>query len=211
MHRGLSPTTSWCRRISNGCTSSSLRQRASQKSLTICESWSRRSGRSWCTSCRQGCRSPVDLLLLAADESRADDCSPNCCRPKADEYGRGKEANRKQQFATPWYVSAIPVGGLPYASGHGAHFIRRLLLLLCRCSGGEGRNFPIEDAWRKDLIGVLPDDGVAFAGDVLDRRAIEDLDVAAAVADQARALQQAGRDGHRGAAHAEHLPEKLLR
>ena len=37
MHRGLSPTTSWCRRISNGCTSSSLRQRASQKSPTICE------------------------------------------------------------------------------------------------------------------------------------------------------------------------------
>jgi hypothetical protein len=25
-----------------------LRQRASQKSPTICESWSRRSGRSWC-------------------------------------------------------------------------------------------------------------------------------------------------------------------
>ena len=36
------------------------------KSPTICESWSRRSGR------------------LAADESRADDCSPSCCRPKAD-------------------------------------------------------------------------------------------------------------------------------
>ena len=123
---------------------------------------------------------------------------------------------RSYEFATPWYVSAILVGGLPYASGRGAHFIRRLLwfvthLLLCRCSGGEERNFPIEDAWRKDLIGVLPDDGVAFAGDVLDRRAIEDLDMAAAVADQARALQQAGRDGHRGAAHAEHLPEKLLR
>src|SRR5215831_13466261 len=97
MHRELSPTTSWCRRISNGCTSSSLRQRASQKSRTICESWSRRSGRSWCTSCRQGCHSPVDLLRLAADEGRADDCSPNCCRPKADQYGRGKEANRKQQ------------------------------------------------------------------------------------------------------------------
>src|SRR5215510_8285434 len=89
MHRELSPTTSWCRRISNCCTSSSLRQRASQKSPTIC--------RSWCTSCRQECRSPVDLLLLAADEGRADDCSPNCCRPKADQYGRGKEAKRKQQ------------------------------------------------------------------------------------------------------------------
>ena len=29
-------------------------------------------------------RCPVDLLLLTADEGRADDCSPNCCRPKAD-------------------------------------------------------------------------------------------------------------------------------
>ena len=42
-------------------------------------------------------RCPVDLLLLTADEGRADDCSPNCCRPKADQYGRGKQANRKQQ------------------------------------------------------------------------------------------------------------------
>src|SRR5262249_50633818 len=60
---------------------------------------------------------------------------------------------RSCEFATPWYVSALLVGGLPYASGRGAHFIRRLLwfvthLLLCRCSGGEERNFPIEDAWR---------------------------------------------------------------
>jgi len=31
--------------------------------------------------------------------------------------------------------------------------------------------------------------------------------VAASVADKARGLQQAGRDGHGGAAHAEHLPE----
>src|SRR5262249_49647368 len=76
--------TSWCRRISNGWTSSSLRQRASQKSPTICESWSRRNGRSWCISCHRGCRSPVDLLLLDADKGRPDDCSPNCRRPKAD-------------------------------------------------------------------------------------------------------------------------------
>src|SRR5262244_816667 len=97
MHRELSPTTSWCRRISNGCTSSSLRQRASQKSPTICESWSRRNGRSWCTSCRRGCRSPVDLLLLAADKDCSEDCPPDCCRPKADQYRPGKEAKRKQQ------------------------------------------------------------------------------------------------------------------
>src|SRR6516162_7065688 len=97
MHRELSPTTSWCRRISNGCTSSSSRQRASQKSPTICECWSSRNGRSWCTSCRRGCRSPVDLLLLDADKGRPDNCSPNCRRPKADSYNRGKEANRKQQ------------------------------------------------------------------------------------------------------------------
>src|SRR5215472_1355268 len=95
------------------------------------------------------------------------------------------ESNNLQHLGTfrPYRLEACLT-----PSGHGAHFIRRLLLLLCRCSGGEGRNFPIEDAWRKDLIGVLPDDGVAFAGDVPDRRAIEDLDVAAAVADQARAL-----------------------
>jgi len=57
---------------------------ASQKSPTICESWSRRNGRSWCISCRRGCRSPVDLLLLDADKGRPDNCSPNCRRPKAD-------------------------------------------------------------------------------------------------------------------------------
>src|SRR5262249_52644295 len=34
---------------------------------------------------------------------------------------------RSCEFATPWYVSVILVGGLPYASGRGAHFIRRLL------------------------------------------------------------------------------------
>src|SRR5262245_40819301 len=64
---------------------------------------------------------------------------------------------------------------------------------------------------RKYLVGVVLDDGVAFAGNVFERRAVEDLDVTAAVADQAGALQEASRDGHRGAPHAEHLSEKLLR
>src|SRR5262245_42558081 len=122
---------------------------------------------------------------------------------------------RSYEFATPWYVSAILVGGLPYASGRGAHSIRRLLwfvthLRVCRCSGGEERNFPIEDAWRKDLVGVLPDDGVAFARNIFERRAIEDVDQTATVTDEARALQQASRDRHGRAAHAEHLPEKFL-
>src|SRR5215831_17765106 len=64
---------------------------------------------------------------------------------------------------------------------------------------------------RKYLIEVVPHHGVAFAGNVLERRAIEDVDETAAVADEAGALQEAGRDRHRRAAHAEHLPEKFLR
>jgi hypothetical protein len=55
------------------------------------------------------------------------------------------------------------------------------------------------------------DDGVAFAGDVFERRAVDDVDEPPAVADQAGAVQEASRDGHRGAPHAEHLSEKLLR
>jgi hypothetical protein len=54
-------------------------ERLHKKSPTICESWSRRNGRSWCISCRRRCRSPVDLLLLGADKDCADNCSPNCC------------------------------------------------------------------------------------------------------------------------------------
>src|SRR6266436_5331536 len=62
MHRGLSPTTSCCRKISNGCTSSCLRRKTSPKSPTISENWSRRNGRSWCISCRRRRRSPVYLF-----------------------------------------------------------------------------------------------------------------------------------------------------
>src|SRR6266516_1441975 len=94
---GLSPTISWCRRISNCCTSSCLRRRASQKSPTICESWSRRNGRSCCISCRRKCRSRVDLICLGADKDRADNCSPDCCCRNADQYNRGKKGNREQQ------------------------------------------------------------------------------------------------------------------
>src|SRR5215813_3725879 len=62
---------------------------------------------------------------------------------------------------------------------------------------------------RKQLIEVVPHNGVAIARNVFERRAIDDVDETAAVADEARALQQASRDGHGGAAHAEHLPEKF--
>src|SRR6266403_1408033 len=50
------------------------------------------------------------------------------------------------------------------------------------------------------LIRVLPHDAVALARNVFERRAIEDLDVTAAVANKAGTLQEAGRDGHGGAA-----------
>src|SRR5215472_6352676 len=58
----------------------------------------------------------------------------------------------------------------------------------------------------KHLIGVVSDDRVAFTRDVFERRAIDDVDEAAAVPDQAGALQEAGGDGHGGAPHAEHRP-----
>src|SRR5262249_18587193 len=51
---------------------------------------------------------------------------------------------------------------------------------------------------RKHSIEVVADGGVAFTGDLFERRAIEDVDETAAVADEARALQQARRDRHRG-------------
>jgi hypothetical protein len=57
----------------------------------------------------------------------------------------------------------------------------------------------------------VPHHGVAFARNLFERRAIDDVDETATVANEAGALQQAGRDRHRGAAHAEHLREKLLR
>src|SRR5262249_24881634 len=63
----------------------------------------------------------------------------------------------------------------------------------------------------KNLIGVLPDHGVAFTRNVLELRAVEDLDVTAPIADQAGALQELRRDSHRGTPHAQHLSEKLLR
>src|SRR5262245_15097382 len=64
---------------------------------------------------------------------------------------------------------------------------------------------------RKYPVGVVLDDGVAFAGDIFERRAIDDVDEAAPVTDQAGGLEKAGGNGHGGAAHAEHLPQKLLR
>src|SRR5262249_56705316 len=63
----------------------------------------------------------------------------------------------------------------------------------------------------KHFIEVVADDAVAFAGDLFERRAIDDMNETTAVADETGALQQAGRDRHRGAAHAQHLPEKFLR
>src|SRR5262249_23154428 len=77
----------------------------------------------------------------------------------------------------------------------------------CRCVSALSQRW----AGRKYFVGILSHYGVALAADVFERRAIQDLDVTAPVADQAGALQEARRDGHCGAPHAEHLPEKLLR
>src|SRR6516162_3197867 len=63
----------------------------------------------------------------------------------------------------------------------------------------------------KHFIEIVPDDGVAFAGDLFECQAIDDVDETAAITDETGALQQAGRDRHGGAAHTEHLPEKFLR
>jgi hypothetical protein len=63
----------------------------------------------------------------------------------------------------------------------------------------------------KHLIGAVSDDRVAFTRDVFERRAIQDLDMTAAVADQTGALQQARGNGHGGAPHAQHPTEKSLR
>jgi len=60
------------------------------------------------------------------------------------------------------------------------------------------------------LVGVLLDCRVALAGGVFEGGAVDDLNVAAAVADQSCALQEARCERHRGAAHAEHLAEKFL-
>jgi hypothetical protein len=64
---------------------------------------------------------------------------------------------------------------------------------------------------RKHLIAVVPDNRVAFTRDIFDRRAIQELDVTAAIADEAGALQQTGRERDGGAPHSQHLAEKLLR
>src|SRR5262245_49357269 len=64
---------------------------------------------------------------------------------------------------------------------------------------------------RKHLIEVVPHHGVALARNVFERRTIDDVNETASVTDEAGALQQAGRDRHGGAAHAQHLPEKFLR
>jgi hypothetical protein len=59
-------------------------------------------------------------------------------------------------------------------------------------------------------VDVVPEHGVAFTGDAFERRPIDDLNDAATVMDRAGTLEQAGGDCHCGAAHAKHLPEKLL-
>src|SRR5262245_2064612 len=58
---------------------------------------------------------------------------------------------------------------------------------------------------RKHLLRLVARCRVAFAGDLFHRPAVENVDQAAAVADEARALQKPGGDGHGGAAHPEHL------
>jgi len=67
----------------------------------------------------------------------------------------------------------------------------------CGALSGGGR--------RKHLLGVGARCRIAFTGDFFHRPAVEDLDQSAAVADEARALQKPGSDGHGRAAHAEHL------
>src|SRR5262249_41849767 len=58
-----------------------------------------------------------------------------------------------------------------------------------------GRKWTTALSWgwpgRKYLVGVALDDGVAFAGDIFECRAIDDVDEAAAVPDQAGVLSHA--------------------
>ena len=55
---------------------------------------------------------------------------------------------------------------------------------------------------REYLVSVVAHDAVAFAGDMFEPLAIDDLNLAAAVADEAAALQQPGRECHGSSAHA---------
>src|SRR6185437_2785091 len=64
---------------------------------------------------------------------------------------------------------------------------------------------------RKDSPEMPLDGGVAFAGSFLEPGAIRDRDLAAAIMDEAFALQRLCRGGNGRALHAEQLGEKLLR
>ena len=57
----------------------------------------------------------------------------------------------------------------------------------------------------QNFLDVPPNGLVAFAGPRLEAALIDDLDVPAVIADEARLLQHIGDDSHGRAAHAEHL------
>src|SRR6266540_6924003 len=72
-------------------------------------------------------------------------------------------------------------------------------------------NCPPSVRRRYGLVDFPPQHAVAFAGALLDRRAIENLDLAARVPDQPGFLQRVGSERDRGPLAAEHVREKFLR
>src|SRR5262245_44782279 len=102
----------------------------------------------------------------------------------------------------------------PLAPGGGIPRRIACIPLMFPCRDNRALDPPVPNAWRalaalkfrppnvtiklwrgrKDLVGVLPDHGIAFTRNVLEGRTVEDLYVAAPVSNQARALQQTGRD-----------------
>src|SRR6266851_1432399 len=61
----------------------------------------------------------------------------------------------------------------------------------------------------KDFLASPPDDGVTLACLGLEPVPIQDLDIAAAVADQACSLEVASNQRQRGSAHPEHLEVQI--
>src|SRR4051812_22933853 len=71
-----------------------------------------------------------------------------------------------------------------------------------------GRAAPV--SWYERLLVHPADVAVAAAGRVFQSRAIQHLDAAAAVADEATLLQERGRLVHGGAPLSEHFGEEVL-
>jgi hypothetical protein len=64
---------------------------------------------------------------------------------------------------------------------------------------------------RGDLVDLLADDRIAFAGPGFETMAIDDLNATAMVADETGVLQRAGDNGDGRPSHAEHLRQEFVR